>query len=196
MKFLTTCFFGGLLVIVPVAATVWIVHALVVALDDLAANVLSDPIPGTGLVLALCLVTVIGAIARTVLGGSLLGLLEMALTRLPLVRLLYSSIKDLIGAFVGEEKRFNKPAVVTLVEGGHAKALGFITRDQIDFDELEDHIAVYFPQSYNFAGSLLLFPRDQVRPLEADPADFMTLIVSGGVSGKADEIADLRAAGK
>ena len=53
----------------------------------------------------------------------------------------------------------------------------------MEFIGLLDHVAVYFPQSYNFAGNLLVFPKDQVRPLEAESSDIMAFIVSGGVSG-------------
>jgi uncharacterized membrane protein len=48
---------------------------------------------------------------------------------------------------------------------------------------LTEHVAVYFPQSYNFAGNVLIVPRDQVTPLAVSSTDLMTFIVSGGVSG-------------
>jgi len=53
----------------------------------------------------------------------------------------------------------------------------------LEFLGLLDHVAVYFPQSYNFAGNILIFPKEQVHPLEAESADVMAFIVSGGVSG-------------
>ena len=55
---------------------------------------------------------------------------------------------------------------------------------------LKDHVAVYFPQSYNFAGNLLVFPKDQVRPLDAESSEVMSFIVSGGVSGGANNGSD------
>jgi len=78
------------------------------------------------------------------------------------VKLLYTSIKDLIAAFMGEKKRFDQPVIVTLTPGGHAEAIGFVTRSSMEFIGLMDSVAVYFPQSYNFAGNLLVFPKDQV----------------------------------
>ena len=74
------------------------------------------------------------------------------------------------------------PVLVTLGEGSGG-FLGFATRDSLDVLGLPDHVAVYFPQSYNFAGNVLLFPRERVRPLEASSAQVMAFIVSGGVSG-------------
>ena len=84
---------------------------------------------------------------------------------------------------MGEKKRFDQPVIVTLHPGGSAKAIGFVTRKDMSMFGLMDHMAVYFPQSYNFAGHLLVFPREQVKPLAMESSEVMTFIVSGGVSG-------------
>ena len=102
----------------------------------------------------------------------------------PFVKLLYTSIKDLIEAFMGEKRRFDQPVLVSLSPGGHGEAVGFVTRTDLEVLGLLDHVAVYFPQSYNFAGHLLVFPKDQIRPLEAESSEVMAFIVSGGVSGR------------
>ncbi|MCJ7693137.1 MAG: hypothetical protein MUO22_06960, partial [Sedimentisphaerales bacterium] len=64
------------------------------------------------------------------------------------------------------------------------KAAGFITRESLEILGLTDHVAVYLPQSYNFAGSVLIFPAEQVKPLNIESSKAMAFIVSGGVSGK------------
>ena len=102
--------------------------------------------------------------------------------RLPLVRLLYVSTKDLLNAFVGEKRRFDKPVMVTLFPGAGAKALGFVTQESLERFGLSGHVAVYFPQSYNFAGNLVVYPTDQVTPIAADSAEVMAFVISGGVS--------------
>jgi uncharacterized membrane protein len=109
--------------------------------------------------------------------------MEGVLIKAPFVKLLYTSIKDLIAAFMGEKRRFDQPVLVSLSPVGHGEAVGFVTRTDLEFLGLLDHVAVYFPQSYNFAGHLLVFPKDQVRPLEAESSEVMAFIVSGGVSG-------------
>ena len=141
------------------------------------------PIPGLGLVITLVFITLIGFLASNFVGRTFFTLIDRLFTRLPLVKLLYSGIKDIIGAFAGENKSFNKPAIVELTPGG-AKALGFITREGLSFLSLSDHVAVYFPQSYNFAGSVLLFPSERVMPVSIDSSEAMAFVVSGGVSGK------------
>jgi len=98
------------------------------------------------------------------------------------VRLLYSSTKDLLNAFVGDKRRFDKPVLVELMPGSNAQAFGFVTQESLDQLQLPGHCAVYFPQSYNFAGSLVIFPRAQIRRLDAESSAVMAFIVSGGVT--------------
>ena len=112
-----------------------------------------------------------------------LNAVDNVLTRTPFIQLLYTSLKDLIEAFMGQKKRFDQPVIVNLGAGWHAEALGFVTRQSLEMFGLQDRVAVYFPQSYNFAGHVLIFPKDQVRPVNLPSSDVMAFIVSGGVSG-------------
>jgi len=109
---------------------------------------------------------------------------DKVFTKVPMVRMLYSSIKDLVYAFAGDQKKFDKPVLVSLGLGCDAKILGFVTRESLENLGLEDHVAVYFPQSYNFAGNVLIFPKSAVKPLDISSSEAMTFIVSGGVAGK------------
>src|SRR5690606_17310753 len=99
------------------------------------------------------------------------------------VKLLYSSIKDLVGAFVGNKKTFEQPVAVMLSETSPVRALGFVTRDRAAVLGYPDHVAVYLPQSYNFAGNLVLVPKKCVEPLTVGSSELMTFVVSGGISG-------------
>ncbi|WP_342348546.1 DUF502 domain-containing protein, partial [uncultured Nitrospira sp.] len=130
------------------------------------------------------LITLTGRYASTVFVQKMLDVLERVLVKAPYVKILYTSLKDLIAAFMGEKRRFDQPVLVTLNPNGYGKALGFLTRSDLQFLGLMDHVAVYFPQAYNFAGHLLIFPKEQIRPLEVESADVMAFIVSGGVSGR------------
>jgi uncharacterized membrane protein len=88
----------------------------------------------------------------------------------------------MIEAFAGERKSFDKPVIVELIKDG-PKAMGFVTQSSLDFLGIDGHVAVYLPQSYNFAGSVLIFLAERVKPLDIDSSEAMTFIVSGGVSG-------------
>jgi len=144
---------------------------------------LNIPIPGVGFLVTLSLITLTGRYASTVFVQKILDMMEGVLIKAPFVKLLYTSLKDLIAAFMGEKRRFDQPVLVCVSPGKHGEAVGFVTRTDLEFLGLLNHVAVYFPQSYNFAGQLLVFPRDQVRPLEAESSEVMAFIVSGGVSG-------------
>lgn len=180
MKRLVRYFLEGLLYVIPLAVTVFVLYKIFVTVDGF----LKLPIPGLGFVLTIVGITLIGLLASNVLTRGLLALVAKLFEKVPFIKLIYTSIKDLIGAFVGDKKSFDKPVLVTLTTDGHAKAIGFITRESLETYGLVDHVAVYFPQSYNFAGNLLIFPKDQVQPLDVESSEAMAFLVSGGVSGK------------
>ena len=177
IKRLVGYFLRGCLVTAPLGITAYIVWVILSAIDRL----LPLPIPGLGLLATVTLITIIGLFTSNVVGRSVLELAENLLQRLPLVKLVYNSIKDLVSAFVGDKRRFDAPVAVSL--GGNNKVLGFVTRDGLGRIGMPDYVAVYFPQSYNFAGYLMLVPRVQVEHLDLPSADVMTFIVSGGLSG-------------
>lgn len=176
---LARSFLNGLILLGPVALTAWICWLAFVTVDGW----LRLPVPGVGFLLVVALVTLFGFLASSVIAQGVLGLVESTLNRLPFVRLLYTAIKDVLGAFVGEQRRFDQPVLVALVPGGTARAIGFVTQESLAGLGLDGHVAVYLPQSYNFAGQTLVVPREQVTPLEARSADVMAFVVSGGVSG-------------
>ena len=158
--------------------TGWIVWKTLSFVDQL----LPFGIPGVGFVVTLSLITLVGLFTSNVLGKRVFQITDRLLSGMPLVKLLYTSIKDLIRAFVGDHKSFDRPAAVILSPGG-ARILGFVTRDALHMLGMPEFVAVYFPQSYNFAGQLAVVPREQVELLDAASSEVMTFIVSGGISG-------------
>ena len=177
MRTLTRSFAQGLLVLAPVAITIWVVVFTVTTLDTW----LNTRIPGLGIVIAAVGITIIGYLTGNVVGNKLLEWLEAGMQRVPLIRILYNALRDLFGAFVGSKRKFDKPVVVEMNAHGW-KALGFLTAERFDDPQLAGHVSVYLPESYNFAGNLIVVPKERVRPLDADGAEFMAFIVSGGVT--------------
>ncbi len=177
MRMITRSFAQGLLVIAPVAITVWVVVFAVTKLDQW----LDAPIPGLGILLAGLGITTIGYLTGNVVGRRVLSWVEKGLQRVPIIKLLYNALRDLFGAFVGTQRKFDKPVAVELNRHG-LKVLGFLTSDHFDDPQLSDHVSVYLPESYNFAGNLIVVPRDHVHHLDADGAEFMAFIMSGGVT--------------
>jgi uncharacterized membrane protein len=179
MKRLVDSFLKGCLVLVPTATTFYVVWLVLRKLDAIVPL----PFPGLGLVLTIAAITAIGWVASNVVGRRVVGWVESMLRNLPVVRLLFTSLKDLMGAFVGEKRSFDKPVLLRLDDAGTLRLLGFVTCEHFEDPRLAGHVAVYLPQSYNFAGNVLVVPRARIEPIDADGAEFMTFIVSGGVSG-------------
>jgi uncharacterized membrane protein len=177
MRTLTRSFAQGLLVLAPVAITSWIVWYTVTTLD----RWLETRIPGLGILIAAAGITLIGYLTGNVVGNKLVSWLEAGLQRVPLIRILYNSLRDLLGAFVGQKRKFDKPVAVEMNQHG-LKVLGFLTSERFDDPQLAGHVSVYLPESYNFAGNLIVVPRERVHPLDADGAEFMAFIMSGGVT--------------
>jgi uncharacterized membrane protein len=182
MNRLTKYFLKGLLIFVPVALTVFAFIWFFRKLDSSLGHLLGTKIPGLGIIVTIVVIFIVGFVASSFLGKKLFGLVESVFTKTPLVKMIYSSVKDLVGAFAGDKKKFDKPVIVELMPGG-AKVLGFVTRESLEFLGLPGHMAVYLPQSYNFAGQVLIFPSAQIKPIKIDSSEAMRFIVSGGVSG-------------
>jgi uncharacterized membrane protein len=182
MRTIVKYFLRGLLICVPILVTVFILLWAFTGLDRVFRRLLGISIPGLGILATISAISVIGLLASNFLGKKLFGIVENIFTKLPLVKLLYGSIKDIVEAFAGEEKKFDKPVIASLGAGG-AKVMGFVTSQTMENIGLTDYVGVYLPQSYNFAGNVLLFKKDSVQPLDIDSSQAMSFIVSGGVSG-------------
>jgi len=125
-------------------------------------------------------ITIIGLIGSSFFLSPIVNLLDELLNKIPFVRTIYSSAKDLIGAFVGEKNKFSKPVLVELAPGVYKP--GFITQDDLNDLELPGMMAVYFPHSYAFSGNLFLVENQKVKLFRGSTSAFMKFIVSGGVS--------------
>lgn len=179
MQKLLTTFLKGLLVLVPLWVTAYVIYFVFVKIDGM----LRLSVPGLGILITILFIMVVGILASNIFFANILDYLEKGFTRLPIVKLLYFSIKDLIGAFVGEKKSFNKPVMISLGADQDMRILGFVTAEDLDIPGVQNHVAVYLPQSYNFGGFMILVPRDRITPLATgESAKLMAFIMSGGVA--------------
>lgn len=180
MKRLSQYFLQGLLFLVPLVVTISVIYWVFVRID----GVLNLPVPGLGFIVTIVFVTLVGFGASNFLTRNIVHLVDKIFARLPLVKMIYTAIKDLVNAFVGDKKSFNRPVQVVIDRESNLRVIGFATRDSLDSIGIKDSVAVYLPQSYNFAGNLIIVDREQIIPLSADPGEIMKLIVSGGVSSQ------------
>lgn len=185
MKKLTKYFLEGLLLLVPLFVTLYVFYFIFTRID----NFFKFGVPGMGFVVTIIMIIVVGFISSSLLTSRFVERIDASFSRLPLVKMIYTSIKDLINAFVGDKKRFKQPVLIDIYPGSNIKVAGFITAEDMEKFGIIDSVAVYLPQSYNFAGFLIVVPKSQVTPLDLDSGHVMAFIVSGGVTspGKGGE---------
>lgn len=179
MRRLLGYFARGLVLLAPLAVTVWVCWIVFRSVDGW----LGLPIPGAGFVATLALITLFGFLGSNLLTRSAVSALEAVMARLPFVRLLYGSTKDLLNAFVGEKRRFDKPVIMSLTADHAVRLMGFVTQESLAHLGLDGQVAVYCPHSYNFSGQLYVVHASHVQPLDVASADAMAFVVSGGVAG-------------
>ncbi len=180
-------FLQGLLFIAPLAITGYAIWWILVQIDNLLTpwitQLLGFRIPGLGLILMICFITLIGILGSSILFKPLLNHLDRLVSRAPVVKVLYSSIKDFMSAFVGKDKKFTEPVLVLINEELQMEKLGFITQKDLSSLGIDQQkVAVYLPHSYNFSGNLFIVPAKNVKPLDASPMEVMKFIVSAGVT--------------
>jgi uncharacterized membrane protein len=184
MKRLLKYFFNGLLFIIPLGVTVYIIYSVASWLDALIPNLIGLEVPpGAGLGIFIGLTIFLGYLGSTLIAKPAFSMIEGSLYKIPLINLIYSSSKDLINAFIGEKRKFNQPVLVKINKEFNIQRLGFITQNDLKMINISDKVAVYFPHSYNISGNLAIVPREHVTIIDAPGSEIMKFIVSGGVSG-------------
>ncbi|MBC7446725.1 MAG: DUF502 domain-containing protein [Hymenobacteraceae bacterium] len=171
-------FLRGLLILAPATLTVYLAVGLVRGLN----STFDLGVPGLGILLVVVAVALTGWVGSAVVVRPLLALTERIIHRMPLVGIVYTSLRDLFDAFVGDNQKFNEPVIVKLTEDSESYKIGFVTQPTLTMFGLPDMASVYFPDSYNFSGELLLVPRRHITPLAVPSAEVMKFIVSGGVA--------------
>lgn len=190
LKRILNYFVRGLILVAPVYFTILIIWLGIEAMDNILpisipiSNKQSVYLPGLGMLIILTGIILLGFFFSTVVPQSFVNFSEGLLRKIPLVSLIFYSIKDLISAFVGDKKKFNQPVLVTINRESDIKKLGFITQTDLSHLHIKDYIAVYMPHSYAFSGELFIVPISNVTLLNASSTDIMKMIVSGGVSVK------------
>jgi uncharacterized membrane protein len=172
-------FLRGLLLVVPVAATIYIIVVTVQWVDGL----LMIQIPGVGFLTVIVGITFIGLVANTFIAQPIITVINSMIKRVPVVNFIYSSLNDVIGAVAGEKKKFNQPVLVPFDKEGILLKPGFVTQSDLSEHNLSDYVAVYLPHSYNFSGNVFFVRKEEIKPLKGSNADIMKYIVSAGVSG-------------
>jgi len=190
-------FLQGLVVIAPIAVTLYAVYILFSTVDGILPNLIykispdaigvdanGEPrrIPGLGFAFVIIIVILVGAISSSFVVGKMVEILDTVLERTPGIKFIYTSVKDFLEAFAGNKKKFDKPVLVN-VDANDVWRLGFITQNDAENFGLVEHVVVYIPHSYAISGITYFVPKQNIKPVEnIHSGEAMKFVVSGGVS--------------
>lgn len=167
----------GLLLLAPLGLTLWFVEKIV----DMVQS--HSPIGfWGGLGVALAGIFLVGFLSRTA-AGSLLSVVDEALTKVPGLGTIYGYLRDLMKAFSGDDARFKQPVWVYPYPGSKMRLIGFITREDLSVLGLKGEVAVFLPLSYNISGTLVVLPRSQVKPVKTRSKDLLAFVATAGLTG-------------
>ena len=184
-------FVKGLIVVMPVGLAIYLMYWAVSTIDNalnigdvFLENGEGKPlhIPGLGILNVIVVIMLAGVLVTNVVTDPIRNWFNRWINRLPFFNFLYSSIKDLTEAFVGDEKKFNEAVLVEVNEFG-LKKIGFLVQKDLAKLGLPGEVAVYFPYSYSIAGQVVIISAEKVKPIDKNSADMMKFVISGGVSG-------------
>ncbi len=187
MKRLINYLLEGLLYIAPLTITGYIIYSVFMFMDGLSQDLIFKffgiKIPGLGVLTLLIFLVLIGFIGRTFIAQPLKAVFKNVISRIPLVKFVYSAFNDLFSAFVGKEKKFNQPVLVKVNLSSDLEKIGFITEENLALLGETNKVAVYFPHSYNFSGELFIVPKANIKPLNISSSDVMKFVISAGLTG-------------
>jgi len=188
MKTVLKNFINGILTIVPIILVIYVIYKTFLFLDGILGNSLrpylkDDYIPGFGLLTTVILITVLGWMSTKYITGKIIKLIDSLLEKIPVVKTIYSVIKDTVQSFLGDKKSFSKVALV-VIPGTEMRSIGFITSEELEdfYSPLKDHVAVYIPQTFQVAGFTFLIPKEQVEIIDVKAEDAMKFVLSGGMT--------------
>lgn len=193
MKNIGKLFLQGLLAILPIALTLYAVYWLGTtaesALGGLITVVIGDRYrPGMGLVAGLVLVFAFGILLRIWLFRKVFSLAEDLFTRIPGIKSIYGSIRDLVGFFDStKQKDFDKTVMVSFGDG-RTRLMGMVTRE--DFSNLpagigdQGTVAVYLPMSYQLGGFTVMVPKDRIQAVDMKVDQALQFLLTAGVSSE------------
>ena len=182
-------FFQGLLYIIPISVTVYVIWEIVTSIDAQVQPWLPFNAHGLGIIIVVIVTTLIGLIGNIFVTLPIVSYVEKIFIKAPLVRIIYTSVKDLVSSFVGKKKSFDKPVLVKLYPESEIYRLGFLTDESLQKFELgENMVSVYVPHSYAISGQLFIVEKSSLKIINVNSTGIMKYIVSGGVTEMTEKI--------
>lgn len=186
MKKLAQYFVEGVLVLAPIALTIYVVGRVLALLQTLGEKYIllgMVRLPGVGLVIAVAAITLLGFLTRNWVVRRALDFGESLMARIPLVKSVFGSFKDVVDAFGGKKQSFSKAALVR-VPGMPVELLGFVTSEELDLlgEPGRNKVSVYVPAALQLGGFVVIVPRENVTLLETPPQAALKFLMTGGMT--------------
>jgi uncharacterized membrane protein len=180
-------FLQGLLILSPIVITGYVIYVVFDSIDTLVPIAVLPR--GLGFLIVITLVTFIGYMGtRFFLGRMLFDAFDHLLQHIPGIKYIYSSIKDVMGSFVGDKKRFNKPVWVCINNDPEIWRIGFMTQKDLAFLGMANKVAVYLPHAYAVSGYVIIVETKSIKAVtKMTAAEAMKFAVSGGITSVEEE---------
>ena len=192
MKKIGTLFLQGLIAILPIALTLYLIYWLASSAESVLGRAIRFVIkdyylPGMGVLAGFVLTLGIGILLKLWLFRKVFSLGETLLQRSPGIKSIYGSIRDLVGFFdASKQKEFDKTVMVTV--DNDTRLMGLVTRE--DFSDLPEGIgddktvAVYLPMSYQLGGFTIMVSKSKIRPVDMKVDQAMQFVLTAAVSAE------------
>ncbi len=193
MQHIRQIFFRGLVTLMPIVLTIYILYMGLQIVENALAGYIKEVlppgyyyVPGIGFFLTILLIFLFGLLLNSILIKSMLRGLENTLGNVPLIKTIYSPLKDLMNLFSKRDHGDIKSVVLVQLSENSPRALGLVTRET--FDDLggikahsKDRVAVFFPLSYGLGGFTFLVPKSSIIPVDIPIERAMSLAITGWV---------------
>ena len=163
MKKIINYFLQGLLYLIPISVTTYVVYWTFIKID----SILPFNFPGLGLIVIISLITLIGYLGSVIISSPINAFFQRILNRAPLLKTIYTSVKDMMNTFVGKKKGFSEPVLVKVYENSTIERIGFVTNEDVESLNIKKgKVLVYMPHSYAISGQLFVVDKKDVNKID------------------------------
>jgi uncharacterized membrane protein len=192
-KSIGTTLLTGIITLLPIVLTLYLLYWLALTSERVMGGILQWALPqiiyfpGLGTLAALILVFLIGILMKALLVRQLFAFGEGIVYRVPIIKSIYSAIRDLFDFFTPQKEHFGRVVIVTV---NNMEMIGFITQeDPARMPESlrnPDSVLVYLPMSYMIGGFTLLIPRQDIKPCQMNMDEAMRFVLTAGITGQSN----------
>ena len=176
----------GLVTVLPFALVIWVVVSVFNIVDSWFGpefdHLVGANLPGAGFLLVVIAITLVGFLTKLYISHQLFVMMDALFERIPIIKSLYSMFKEIVNNLLGHRRGFRQTVLVAWPDD-RALMLGFVTTENLSaqVDPDGDHIAVYIPNAFQFAGITAIVRRDQVRPCGLTVEEAIKFSLSAGL---------------